>query len=81
MFRGAGNGAGLGGMEMTPTKITLEIVNGIIRLRVDSPQTLKGYTVIESSPLKSGKSLDGLRKHGTQYAKRFSIPFVDATAQ
>ncbi len=65
---------------MTPTKITLEIVSGTIRLRVDSPQTLKGYTVIESSPFKTGASLEGLRKNATKYAKRFAIPFVDATS-
>lgn len=64
---------------MKPTKITLEIKNGVIQLRVDAKNTLKGYTIIESSPFKTGKSLDGLRKRATKYAKQFSIPFVDAT--
>lgn len=65
---------------MTPTKITLEIVSGTIRLRVDAPDTQKGFTIIEASPLKSGKSLDGLRRRATQYAKRFAIPFEDKVA-
>jgi hypothetical protein len=65
--------------DVTPTLITLEIVNAVIQLRVDMPMTQKGFTVIESSPYKTGKSLDGLRKYGAKYAKRFSIKFVDKT--
>jgi len=64
---------------MTPTKIVLEQTNTHIQLRVFAPETLKGSTVIESVPFKSGKSLPTFRKHGTAYAKRFSIPFVDQT--
>ena len=64
---------------MTPTKITLEIVNGRIRLRVNAPNTMHGFADIESHPFKTGKSLDGLRKQATQYAKRFAIPFIDKT--
>jgi hypothetical protein len=48
-------------------------------LKVYAPETLKGYTVIESSPFKTGKSLPSFRKHGMQYAKRFDIPFIDQT--
>jgi hypothetical protein len=66
---------------MKPTKITLEIVNGVIRLRVDSPQTQKGFTVIESTPFKNGNSLSKLRTDAMKYAKRFSIPFVDTTTK
>ena len=64
---------------MTPTKITLEQTNGRLRLRVDAPQTAKGYTIIEDTPFKTGASLPMLRKHATQYAKRFAIPFIDKT--
>lgn len=66
---------------MQPTAITLEIANQSIRLRVTMPGTLKGYTIIESVPFNGGKSLPSFRKHGAQYAKRFSIPFCDTTAK
>ena len=64
---------------MTPTKITLEIVKERIRLRVNAPDTMHGFADIESHPFKAGKSLPMLRKYGTQYAKRFAIPFIDTT--
>ena len=64
---------------MTPTKIVLEQTATHINLRVYAPETAKGSTVIESTPFNTGKSLPKLRKHGADYAKRFSIPFVDQT--
>jgi hypothetical protein len=64
---------------MTPTKIVLERTNTHIQLRVFAPETQNGSTVIESTPFKTGKSLDGIRKHATAYAKRFGINFVDQT--
>lgn len=66
---------------MTPTKIVLEMTKTHIQLRVFAPETLKGSTVIESTPFNTGKSLPGLRKHGAAYAKRFAIPFVDQTVE
>jgi len=65
---------------MTPTKIILEKTATHIQLRVFAPQTLKGSTVIESTPFNTGKSLPNLRKHAVTYAKRFAIPFIDQTA-
>lgn len=72
---------------MSPTKIVLEIVPtiGVMRkysdksaqLRVYGNEYAKGSTVIESTPIGSGKSLPKFRKHGADYAKRFSIPFED----
>jgi hypothetical protein len=64
---------------MTPTKIILEKTATHLQLRVLAPDTLKGSTVIESTPFKSGKSIPMLRKHGLAYAKRFAIPFCDQT--
>lgn len=71
---------------MKPTKITLEIVPSsptmkkyaptTARLRVES---LEGSTVIESTPLATGKSLPRFRKQGEAYSKRFAVPFIDAT--
>jgi hypothetical protein len=67
-------------MTLTPTKIVLEKTSTHILLKVFAPETLKGYTVIDSAPFKTGKSLPSFRKHGARYAKRFGISFVDATA-
>lgn len=64
---------------MTPTHITLEVVRNTIQLRVSATNTAKGYSVIESSPYKSGASLPKLRKHAVAYAKRFNIKFTDCT--
>ncbi len=64
---------------MTPTKIVLQKTATHIQLKVFAPETLKGFTVIESTPLNTGKSLSFFHKRGTQYAKRFSIPFIDET--
>lgn len=61
---------------MKPTKIILEKTATHLQLRVLSPDTLKGSTVIESTPLNSGKSIPFLIKRATAYAKRFNIPFV-----
>jgi hypothetical protein len=66
--------------QMTPTKIILEKTATHIQLRVFAPQTAKGSIVVESVPFKDGKSLPTIRKSGTSYAKRFSIPFIDKTA-
>jgi hypothetical protein len=66
--------------QMTPTKIILEKTSTHLQLKVLAADTQKGYSVIESVPFKNGDSLPTLRKHGASYAKRFSIPFVDATA-
>lgn len=66
---------------LTPTKITLELVNWYIQLRIDAPQTQNGYTVMESVPFKTGDSLPSLRKMGREYAKQFDIPFVDTITQ
>jgi hypothetical protein len=65
---------------MTPTKIVLERTPTHIQLRVFAPETQKGSTVIESVPFKTGQSLPTLRRHGADYAKRFSIQFTDLTA-
>jgi hypothetical protein len=43
------------------------------------PGTQRGTVAIESVPIKTGKALATLRKAGTAYAKRFSIPFCDKT--
>jgi len=69
---------------MTPTKIVLEKTASRLQLRVFAPETLKGSVVIESVPYKNGvnasvKTVFAIRKHAGQYAKRFSIPFVDET--
>jgi hypothetical protein len=64
---------------MTPTKIILEKTATHIQLKVYAPETLRGYTVIDSAPFKTGKSLPSFRKHATRYAKRFDIPFIDQT--
>jgi hypothetical protein len=64
---------------MTPQKIVLEKTTTHIQLRVYAPDTMKGSTVIESTPIKTGKSLPSFRKHGAAYAKRFSIQFIDQT--
>jgi len=66
---------------MTPTKIILEKTTTHIQLRVLAADTQRGYTVIESVPINKGDSLPSFRKHGTAYAKRFAIPFVDQTAE
>jgi hypothetical protein len=66
---------------MTPTKITLEKTATHLQLKVSIPETLKGYTVIESVRFKNGNSIPTLRKHGASYAKRFSIPFIDQTIE
>ena len=63
---------------MTPTKITLVKTATHLQLKVTAPDTLKGYTVIESVPFKNGDSIPTLRKHGAAYAKRFNIPFAEA---
>lgn len=65
---------------MTPTKIVLERTQTHLQLRVFAPQTLKGSTVIESTPYNTGASLPKLRKQAQAYAKRFAIPFEDKTA-
>lgn len=62
---------------MTPTKIVLEQTSTHFQLRVFAPQTLRGSTVIEATPIKTGKSLPALRKQMSAYAKRFSIPSID----
>lgn len=69
---------------MTPTKITLEKTATHLQLKVSAPDTLKGYTVIESVPYKNGvnasvKTVFAMRKQAAQYAKRFCIPFTDET--
>lgn len=70
----------------TPTKIVLAELKGTTKhsdrdlaLVVFAPQTLKGYTVIERVPRVTGKSIPSLRKHATEYAARWSIPFIDQT--
>ena len=70
--------------QMTPTKIRLEITKTHIQLRVFAPQTVKGSTVIESTPFANGvgpkeQTVASMRKHGAKYAKRFAIPFEDQT--
>ena len=60
---------------MSPTKITLERTATHLLLRVT--MTGSRTVVIESVPIKTGKSLDGLRAHGRKYAKRFGIAFHD----
>jgi hypothetical protein len=67
--------------KMTPTKIILEATKTHVQLKVIAPDTLKGYSVIESVPFKTGKSLPTLRKQGAAYAKRFAIEFFDQTNQ
>ena len=62
---------------MTPMKVTLEIIRGVIQLRVDAPETEHGYTVLESLKFRNGKSIPSLRRHGQQYAKRYGISFHD----
>jgi hypothetical protein len=62
---------------MTPTKITLEKFAGNLQLKVTLPGTLRGYTVIESVPFRTGASIPTLIKHAQKYAKRFAIPFVN----
>jgi hypothetical protein len=64
---------------MKPTKIVLEKTATHLQLRVFTPETARGSTVIESVPFRTGKSLPGLRKHGAEYAKRFAITFYDQT--
>ncbi|MBZ9600721.1 hypothetical protein [Phyllobacterium chamaecytisi] len=66
---------------LTPTKITLELLNGYIQLRIDAPQTENGYTVMESVPFKTGDALPSMRKQASKYAKQFNIPFVDTITQ
>lgn len=69
---------------MKPTKIRLEKTTSHLQLRVFSPDTLAGSTVIESVPFANGitpkvQTVFAMRKHAAQYAKRFSIPFEDQT--
>jgi hypothetical protein len=69
---------------MTPTKITLEIVSKTLRLRVDAPDTLKGYSVIEATTFSARKpkasTVELMRSHAGRYAKRFGIEFSDLVA-
>jgi hypothetical protein len=71
-------------IKMTPTKIVLEVVNGVAYLRVHAPQAQKGYYAIEAVPLINGKTprkgWDGYRKTAIAFAKQHSIPFEDRTA-
>ena len=72
--------------EWTPTKITLEVVPTASHLRkysetsarlwVACPQTKNGILVLEQVPLVTGKSIAGLRKQATKYAKQWNIPFL-----
>ena len=64
---------------MTPTKIVLEKTATHYQLKVFAPQTAKGYFVKESVQIVTGKSLDGLRKEGIKYAKRFGIQFSEVS--
>ena len=75
---------------MKPTAITLEIVPSspsmkkfaptTARLRVTMPDSLQGFTIIESAPMLTGKSLPKFRKQAAAYAARFGIAFTDQTA-
>jgi hypothetical protein len=65
---------------MTPTKIVLERTATHLQLRVFIPEAARGSTVIESTPVGTGKSLPNLRRQAVRYAIRFAIPFVDLTA-
>jgi hypothetical protein len=70
--------------QMTPTKITLEKTATHLQLKISAPETLKGYTVIESVPYQNGlntkvQTVFAMRKQAAQYAKRFAIPFTDET--
>lgn len=67
-------------MDMTPTKIVLEKTSSHFQLRVFAPETARGSTVIDNTPIRTGASLPGFRKQGARYAKRFSIPFIDQTS-
>jgi hypothetical protein len=74
---------------MTPQKVVLEVVTSparfqkyaptSARLWASVPECANGRLVLECVPLVKGKSLPGLRKWGTKYAKRFAIPFEDRT--
>lgn len=65
--------------RVIPESYALEINNGFIQLKLYGQNLLKGYTVVESVPYNTGKSLAGLRKSGEQKAKRFKVPFYDRT--
>jgi hypothetical protein len=68
---------------MTPTKITLQRTATRLNLVVTATGTEKGYVIIDGTPFSNGgpkpKTIIHLRKSGTNYAKRFGIPFVDQT--
>lgn len=73
-------------MNWTPTKIVLEKTSSQIQLRVFAPETAKGSTVVEGTSFANdlgpkAATIERLRKIGTRYAKRWSIPFVDQTAE
>lgn len=70
---------------MTPTKITLEVTKTHAQLKVTTTGTLKGFVVIEGTPLSAGgpkpKTMAHLRKAGAKYAKRFNIPYNEEISQ
>ncbi len=64
---------------MTPTQYELLESNGVIYLRFYAREAAKGYVNVQAIRKMTGKSLAGLRKEGTNLAKRFRVPFIDRT--